>query len=387
MKKYVSLILVASILAAVGSGCGTYEYGAESKEVSVLKILKPNNIADFSDIVNSFNESNSDIQITFVDAPPATEERHQFYVSALSGEDETIDIYWINDEWTDEFAEAGYLFPLNNKITIDKSRYIVDADKRFSYNNTLYALPVGTDMDVLFYRSDLISEVPDTWGEIVDMCRNSNWGAPIKLGLERNDIRDIIYNIIQIKNSTEMEYADILNIYKELISRNETEYTDSITEFKTGASAVYMGKISLWDKFNSDTSAVKGNVGVKMLPGADEEKSTNLVGCYGLAINANSKNKEAAVRFLDFMNSKEQQSRLSRDTSVMPIIKELFEDEMVLENMGYVEEAEQIIPKAESYKDVRIDGEKLKAIENALTEFFNNEETANNTGEILKDLL
>ena len=389
MKKYLSLILIAIAMISVCSGCTEYDE-VKSEEVSVLKIIKPNNIPDFSEIVASFNEANTDIQVTFVDAPSSTDERHNFYVSALSGKDKTIDIYWMNDAWIEEFAQKNYLIPIEDDITIDNSRYIVDAERQFSYNDSLYALPVGTDMDAIFYRSDKISELPDNWNGIIDLCRRSDFGVSRNLGLEQFDTVDMINDIVQIKESMGYSYADTLNLYKDIIkeySGEGTDILDSITLFKTGNTAIYMGKISLWNEFRSDTSSVKDSVNVAMLPASPDGSPVNNIRSYGLAINSNSENKEEAIKFLDFMNSKAQQRSLARETSVMPIIEELFSDDMVLEEMSYMEKTKEIIKNSVVSNSNSISGEDLKTLGNALTKFFNNEETANNTGEILNDLL
>lgn len=81
----------------------------------VLKVIKPNYISDFTQNIAEFNEANPDIQVKFIDAPTSTEKRHQLYVSALSGKDSSIDIYWINDEWTKEFAEQKYIKALDGR--------------------------------------------------------------------------------------------------------------------------------------------------------------------------------------------------------------------------------------------------------------------------------
>ena len=74
---------------------------------------------------------------------------------------------------------------------LDNSRYIIDAQERFSVNDSFYAMPVGMDTDVIFYRSDKIHNVPETWDGIINLCRNSDFGLPIKLGLTTSDIQEM----------------------------------------------------------------------------------------------------------------------------------------------------------------------------------------------------
>ena len=222
MKKLLILFLLASVMLSMCSGCTVEKTVESAQAVTVLKVIKPNYISDFTQNIAEFNEANPDIQVKFIDAPTSTEKRHQLYVSALSGKDSSIDIYWINDEWTKEFAEQKYIKALDGEILLDNSRYIIDAQERFSVNDSFYAMPVGMDTDVIFYRSDKIHNVPETWDGIINLCRNSDFGLPIKLGLTTSDIQDMMYNIIEIKEAMGISYAETLNLYKEFIE----EYKD-----------------------------------------------------------------------------------------------------------------------------------------------------------------
>lgn len=384
MKKLLILFLLASVMLSMCSGCTVEKTVESAQAVTVLKVIKPNYISDFTQNIAEFNEANPDIQVKFIDAPTSTEKRHQLYVSALSGKDSSIDIYWINDEWTKEFVEQKYIKALDGEILLDNSRYIIDAQERFSVNDSFYAMPVGMDTDVIFYRSDKIHNVPETRDGIINLCRNSDFGLPIKLGLTTSDIQDMMYNIIEIKEAMGISYAETLNLYKEFIEeyKDIENYTDTIAAFKIGSAAMLMGNSSLWKKLNGDTSAVKGNIMVASLPNKNQ-----FVRSYALAINSNSKNQEAAIRFLDFMNGKEQQRRLSRDTSLIPIIRELYDDEMILDANPHVKGIKQSVQNSSSFATVSINGENLKKLEEALIKFFNNEETSMNTGKIFEDLM
>lgn len=136
MKKLLILFLLASVMLSMCSGCTVEKTVESAQAVTVLKVIKPNYISDFTQNIAEFNEANPDIQVKFIDAPTSTEKRHQLYVSALSGKDSSIDIYWINDEWTKEFAEQKYIKALDGEILLDNSRYIIDAQERFSVNDS-----------------------------------------------------------------------------------------------------------------------------------------------------------------------------------------------------------------------------------------------------------
>lgn len=385
-KKFIQLI-IAAIVTAFCMGCsGGPPEEISAREVSVIKIIKPNYIPEFSRIVSEFTETNNDIQIKFVDAPLSTGERHQLYVSALSGRDESIDLYWINDEWTEEFAREGYILPIDGEIPVDSSSYIIDAKEMFSSEKGLYALPVGLDMDFIFFRRDAMRQSPQDWDGIMNECRRTDSEFPLSLCVENLDAQDMIYNVVEIKNSKGCSYPEALNIYKEIISDNadgDNIPIDYVSAFKTGNAPMLMGNAALWNKLNHSTSAVRGNVDMSMLPG----DTASYVRGYGLAVNANSENKEAALRFLDFMNSKENQKSLSRECSVMPVIEALYEDDMIIDANPYIKSLGDIVKNTPTYESLNIRGEISKQAEEAIIKYLNNEETAGNTGNTLEVLL
>ncbi len=61
------------------------------------------------------------------------------------------------------------------------------------------------------------------------------------------------------------------------------------------------------------------------------------------------------------MNGKEQQRRLSRDTSLIPIIRELYDDEMILDANPHVKGIKQSVQNSSSFATVSINGENLKS--------------------------
>ena len=388
--KFIKYIGVAAALTALCTGCASPVTEVSSHEVSVIKLIKPSNIPEFSRIVDEFNEVNSDIQVKFVDAPLPMDERHQLYVSALSGRDASVDIYWMNDEWIDEFVREGYITALDDEISVDNSKYVVDAQDMFSRDGRLYALPIGLDMDFIFYRSDLMARAPVGWDGIMAECRRTDKNVPLGVCLESSDAEDILHNVLEIKNSKGCSFADAVSMYKEMLSEYESANdmpVDYVSAFKTGNASMLMGKGSLWHKFNSSTSAVKGKVEMAMLPGSTANKTVNYILGYGLAVNSNSKNTAAALRFLDFMDSKEQQQRLSRDCSVMPVIETLYDDEMIHDANPYIRNIKEAVKNASTYQSLDISSESFKKAAEAVIKYLGNEETAGSTGSILEALL
>ncbi|MDY3031045.1 MAG: extracellular solute-binding protein [Clostridia bacterium] len=386
MKK-AFILSVFVFVAALTGGCSPAQEEISSQEVSVIKIIKPEHIPEFTNIITAFNEENTDIQVRFVDAPLASGQRHQMYISALDGKDSSIDIYWINDEWTQEFVEEGYIVPLENGFKTPQEKYIVDASSMFSYDGRLYALPIGLDMNYIFRRSDIIGKLSGDWYGITSECSKASNGI-IPVSAENSDTQDMLFNIIEIKNAQHCSYSEALMIYKEIVSDYYSSGGTAISfssEFKTGNAVAMLGKASMRYRLNGNTSAVHGNVSMQQLPSGGENR---IICGYGLAINSNSKNKNAALRFMRFLNSKEAMRRLSRDCGVMPVIESLYDDDMVLDANPYMREnLKETVKNAASCGSYDISGESYRKIEEAFLKYFSDKQTAEETGALLDSLL
>ena len=85
--------------------------------------------------------------------------------------DDSVDIMGIDVTWTAEFAEAGWIAPWPD----DRAREVQDGTLRAAYDtgtykDRLWAAPLNTNTQLLWYRKDLVPEPPKTWDEMLDMA-------------------------------------------------------------------------------------------------------------------------------------------------------------------------------------------------------------------------
>ncbi|GAA1601182.1 extracellular solute-binding protein [Catellatospora bangladeshensis] len=75
--------------------------------------------------------------------------------------DRTVDIYNLDVTWTAEFADAGWIRPLDETVT-DTSGFLEKPLATCRYHDRLWALPFNTDAGLLFYHADLTGDEPPT---------------------------------------------------------------------------------------------------------------------------------------------------------------------------------------------------------------------------------
>src|SRR5205814_1082771 len=119
-------------------------------------------------LIQQWNRIHPNNKVDFVELPQIADATHSEMVArAQSGA--AIDVYNLDVTWTAEFAQAGYLRPLD-ETRVDEEGFVKKLLETCRYRDKLWALPFNSDAALLFYRNDpgLVSALPTRWQQIVD---------------------------------------------------------------------------------------------------------------------------------------------------------------------------------------------------------------------------
>lgn len=379
MKKLIAFISCI-VLFLAASSCSYQQISETGSDRTVIRMAMPKNVEDIKSLINAFETENPTVKIEKVDMPRSSAERHSLYVSAMSSGDSSIDLYWLDDGWIEEFVRYKYLEPLSDRIRLDESIYITDSYDVFSCGGQLYALPLAIDIDFIFYRKDIIKETPSEW---TDIHKFIDSGDGILGFCMNNEIsEDMIYDIIELKESMNCSYEETLEFYKKIMDSSVLEDDIGyISPFKIGNALFLKDCCSEWVELNEDISAVRGNVGAVVLP---DGTGKHFINEYGLGINARSENKEYAKKFLEYLSISDNQRLLAREYGLMPVIADFYDDEMVLDINPHFYGVKEIVKNAIHYSDLDISGEAVVEIENLLKDYFNGKTDAKTVSDAFK---
>ncbi len=100
--------------------------------------------------------------------PKAADDQRLQLARRLTGNDRTLDLMALDVVWTAEFAEAGWAVPLADDPTGQAEADATDNTlpgplETAKWQGKLYAAPVTTNTQLLWYRADLVAPPPDTW--------------------------------------------------------------------------------------------------------------------------------------------------------------------------------------------------------------------------------
>lgn len=254
------------------------------------------------------------------------------------------DMSIIGTRWLLDYVSQGVAAPLDAYVKPEfKARFIDTFLQPSVMNGKVYGLPIAASARAMYYNKDVFKKAgydapPKTWTEFraaAEKIKSSGDGV-FALGLQGKEIETDVYfyyalwsyggDILMDKKSGIGSPAaiDAAKLYKGFIDAGLTEpgvtaYSreDVQNLFKQGKVATVITAPFLSKQIK--TEAPKLNYGVAAIPaGANGEQAT-----YGVTdsiiLFQNSKNKDEAWAFLDFIFTTEQRTKFDKVEGFLPV--------------------------------------------------------------------
>lgn len=112
-------------------------------------------------------------RIVYNKLPRAADGQRQQMVRRLAAEDDSLDILGLDVTWAAEFAEARWIKEWTGENKRRATEGTLDVPiQTATWKGKLYAVPYNTNIQLLWYRKDLVPKPPTTWAEMLDMSRD-----------------------------------------------------------------------------------------------------------------------------------------------------------------------------------------------------------------------
>src|SRR5215212_7185229 len=183
-------LTTASVVTACGSGGGGI----------VINYYTPANEADtFTAVAKRCNDELAGrFKIQQISLPKEADAQRLQLARRLTGNDKTLDVMALDVVWTAEFAEAGWTLPLSDdpsgKAEADaKSNTLPGPLETATWQDKLYAAPITTNTQLLWYRADLMDKPPTTWDDMVsEATRLHAEGKPSWIALQAKQYEGLV---------------------------------------------------------------------------------------------------------------------------------------------------------------------------------------------------
>ena len=170
MGKVAITIGVAVAAMLVGGGCGGDDSGG-SRTLKWYVFAEPSGaFKEAAD--NCTKQANGRYKVEIVDLPTNADQQRELVVRRLAAEDSDIDIIGMDVIWTAEFAEAEWIKEVTGRQPRRRpSRASLPGPlETAKYKGRLWTVPFTSNTQLLWYRKDLVKQVPKTWDEMIDQA-------------------------------------------------------------------------------------------------------------------------------------------------------------------------------------------------------------------------
>lgn len=285
-------------------------------------------------------------------------EVYEKQILSLSGGTDDIDIVAINDPWVPLLKD--YLVPLELEQDM-LDAFIPGMLDTFKVDGTVYGIPVRMGGDVVTYRKDAVEaagidlSAAKTWEDIYQAAlkltdkANGKYGWAMGLVEPSNVVKAWYEYLICYGGSIVNEAGDGFGFNTEAgIEATKMfakfvqdccppdvlnySFNDQIDAMKTGSAAMGL----LWTSRFPSVNAVDGDyhgqwsVLPQMPAGTNGSPAIACVDGWAVGISQHSSNKEAALEFIKYIGSYDEQLNLAVQNSNSPTIAKIYEDEAYL---------------------------------------------------------
>nr|WP_246541152.1 extracellular solute-binding protein [Mycobacterium spongiae] len=182
------MVVVASVVAACGYGGWGRSGGL------VISLYTPaSDSATFTAIAERCTERlDNRFTIEHFSLAKSPDDQRLQLARRLTGNDRTLDVMAMDVVWTAEFAEAGWALPLSadpaGQAETDATFDTLPGPLATArWKHELYAAPVTTNTQLLWYRADLVGKPPSDWNAMVaDATRLHAAGEPSWIAVQAN---------------------------------------------------------------------------------------------------------------------------------------------------------------------------------------------------------
>ena len=185
---------LAVLIVATSSACGS------AGDERVVSLYTPaSETATFTAVADRCNdELGGRFRIQQFSLPKGADDQRLQLARRITGNDRTLDLMALDVVWTAEFAEAGWALPLS-----DDPAGAAEADAAADtlpgplatarWQGKLYAAPVTTNTQLLWYRPDLVAPPPPTWDQMIaDATRLHAEGKPSWIAVQAKQYEGLV---------------------------------------------------------------------------------------------------------------------------------------------------------------------------------------------------
>jgi multiple sugar transport system substrate-binding protein len=346
----------APTLAASQGATGTVTY-------CLGKDTSGNNTA----AVQQFNAkfAASGLKAKLLEFPESADEQRNQFVQREQAKSPECDVFLSDVIWTAEFAQQKWLLDMSDYIQPRQSEFIPSTLETIHYNGNYYGVPQATDSAFIYYRSDKVKSVPQTWQQLYAEAKSK--GGLVYQGASYEgltcDYLELAFaaggqvlspdgkkSLINSPANLKALQLMVDGVKTGVAPKAVTTYMEeqSRRAFESGKAAFMRNWPYAYALGNQTGSKTKGKFKVAPFPTFEGAGKAGILGGHNLVISAYSKNPKGAVQLIDFLTSAPVEQMYAAKYSIAPVLNATYDDPAVKKALPFAAELRQAITQAKS---------------------------------------
>ena len=348
------MVLMAFVLALVIAGCGSDSSEeestakgptvdaakAENAKGDVTLCIGKDTTGIYKSSTADFGKKNPGSSAKLVELPEDADQQRAQLVQRLRAKSPECDVLGLDVVWTAEFAAQSWLSDVTDAVEKRKGEFVPAPLETAKYENKYWGIPYKSNAGLIYYRTDQASTPPKTWEDVYKVAGEQDGlvyqGAKYE-GLVVNFL-ELLYSAggkvlsddgktVEVNNDKAKQVLTFMadGVKDGAVPKAVTTYKEEEARRAfEGSKATFMRNWPYAYTLGQD-APIKGKFEVATFPSYAGAPGAGVLGGYNFAVSAYSKNKEAALNFINFMTAPEQQVALAKTTEP-PVITAAYDD-------------------------------------------------------------
>jgi multiple sugar transport system substrate-binding protein len=320
-----------------------------------------------TEAVKQFNAANaaSGLKAKLLEFPESADEQRNQFIQREQAKSPECDVFLSDVIWTAEFAQQKWLLDMSDYVNSRKDEFIPSTLETIHYNGLYYGVPQATDSAFMYYRSDKISSVPQTWQELYSEAKSK--GGIVYQGASYEgltcDYLELAFaaggqvlspdgkkSLINSPANLKALQFMVDGVKSGAAPKAVTTYMEeqSRRSFESGKPAFMRNWPYAYALGNQKGSKTKGKFKVAPFPTFEGGGKAGILGGHNMVISAYSKNPKGAVKLIDFLSSPDIEKMYGAKYSIAPVLNATYDDPEVQKALPFSAELKQAVTQAKS---------------------------------------
>jgi trehalose/maltose transport system substrate-binding protein len=269
-------------------------------------------------------------------------------VRRLAAKDSSIDIVAMDVDWTAEFAQAKWIRPWSGTPAVQVTQGVLAGPiATASWQGKLYAAPLNSNTQLLWYRKDLVPTPPTTWDQMISQAiALAKQGKPHLIEEQGAQYEGLVVWFNSLVNSaggsiitgtnkvtigpTAETAASIMHRLATSVaadpSLNTAKEDPSRLAFEKGTAAFEINYPFVWPAAQKDVPNIAKVMGYAPFPAVNPGTAARVtIGGYNLGVSSYSKHPQQDFQAIACLTQASNQQRNAIAGGLAPVLSSIYD--------------------------------------------------------------